>query len=85
MNPLSLIPNKVRAALYLIYGIGAAVLIYTETKGLTGDAEMTLWLALGAVVNVTAASNVSTGPTVNAVQSPVVEEYVGDHRAPLEG
>lgn len=85
MNPLSLIPKNLRVVFYIIYGVGAAVLLYTETKGWTGQAEKDLWLGLGAAVGIVSASNVNTGPTVNATQTAVVEEYVGDHRAPLEG
>lgn len=91
MNPLSLIPEKVRLALYVLYGIGAAILLYTENKGWTGQAEKDLWLGLGAVFGVAAASNVAMGNRIpNATILPgyiedgrVADDYEGEHRAPL--
>lgn len=74
MNPLSLIPNKVRMALYLIYAIGVVVLTYTKTRGWTGDAEHALWLGLGAVFGVAAASNVPIG-----AQTPNSHYFGEDH------
>ena len=44
---------------YVLYAVGAPVLIYTKAKGWTGDDEYNLYLALGAAFGITAAANVS--------------------------
>ena len=58
MNPTRKIPPKGRIALYLVYGIAGPVLTYTQAKGWTGSDELNLWVGLGAVFGLTAASNV---------------------------
>lgn len=73
MNPLSKIPDGLRLALYALYAVAGPVLIYTASRGWTGESEYALWVGIGSALTLTAASNVSTGPTVN--------EYVGEHRA----
>ena len=45
------IPPRIRLAIYLVSGIGSAVVAYLVAKGIAGDAEVTLWAALVAVVN----------------------------------
>lgn len=50
---------RVRFVGYVLYAIGAPVLIYTEAKGWTGQDEYRLYLGLGAALGVTAAANVS--------------------------
>lgn len=57
MNPFEAIPPKVRAALYLVYGIGSLVATYLAGKGVIGTDELTLWSGLGVLLGLTAASN----------------------------
>ena len=54
------IPPRVRLGIYLVSGIGSAVVAYLVAKGLAGDAEVTLWAALVAVVNGMSAAYVPT-------------------------
>ena len=54
------IPPRVRLAIYLATGIGSAVVAYLAVKGYAGDAEVTLWAALVAVVNGMSAAYVPT-------------------------
>lgn len=54
------LPPKVRLAIYLVTGIGGLVVTYLSVKNYIGDAEVTLWLGLTALVNGLAASNVNT-------------------------
>lgn len=79
MNPLSLIPNKVRMAMYLVYALGVVVLAYTEAQGWTGEAEKNLWLGIGAVLNVAAASNVPIGSNTpnfsGGFAQPIQQDY----------
>lgn len=63
MNPLQHIPEGARRALYLLYAALGPVLIYTGSKGWTGDAEYQLWIGFGVAWSLTAASNVNTGGT----------------------
>ena len=44
---------------YVLYALGAPVLVYTEAKGWTGQDEYRLYLGLGAAFGITAAANVS--------------------------
>ena len=73
MNPLSRIPENVRLAVYALYAILGPVLIYTASRGWTGEGEYQLYVGIGSALTLTAASNVSTGPTMNAA-------YVGRRR-----
>ena len=50
---------RVRFVGYVLYAVGAPVLIYTESKGWTGQDEYRLYLGLGAAFGITAAANVS--------------------------
>lgn len=54
------IPPRVRLGIYLASGIGSAVVAYLVAKGVAGDAEVTLWAALVAVVNGMSAAYVPT-------------------------
>lgn len=54
------IPPRIRLAIYLVTGIGSAVVAYLVAKGIAGDAEVTLWAALVAVVNGMSAAYVPT-------------------------
>jgi len=58
MNVLEKIPAKVRLGLYLAYAVVGPVLIYTASKGWTGEAEYALYVGLGAALGLTAAANV---------------------------
>ena len=58
MNPLQAIPASWRFALYVIYGVAGPVLIWTSSRGWTGEAEYALWIGLGSVFGFTAAANV---------------------------
>lgn len=62
MNPLSKIPAQWRAVLYIAYAVVGPLLVYTSTKGWTGEAEYALWVGLGAVFGLTAAANVGKRP-----------------------
>lgn len=59
MNPLQQIPDGLRLALYLLYALAGPLLIYTRSRGWTGDAEVTLWVGVGTALGLTAASNVN--------------------------
>lgn len=50
---------RLRFAAYVLYAAGAPVLVYTQSKGWTGDAELNLYVGLGAAFGITAAANVS--------------------------
>lgn len=67
MNPLTSIPANVRLALYVLYALLGPVLIYTASRGWTGEAEYALYVGVGTALGLTAASN--------------TREYVGEHRA----
>lgn len=54
------IPPRVRLGIYLVSGVGSAVVAYLVAKGIAGDAEVTLWAALVAVVNGMSAAYVPT-------------------------
>lgn len=75
-NPLSLIPAPARIAAYLVYAVGGVLLTYLESRGVVGAAELTAWAGLGAVLGVTAASNVDVGTP---------GEYVPEHTEPIPG
>lgn len=62
MNPLTAIPAGVRRWLYLAYALAGPLLIWTAAHGWTGDAEYSLWIAVGTALGLTAASNVTTTP-----------------------
>lgn len=62
---------QIRLAIYVVTGVGAAVVAYLATKGIIGDAEVGLWAALVAVVNGMAALNTDTSkPTGGAHSEP---------------
>ena len=58
--PIIQLPPKVRLAIYLVSGLGSAVVAYLVAKNYIGDAEVTLWAAVVAVVNGLSAANVPT-------------------------
>ena len=60
MNLLQSIPARVRIALYLVYAVAGPVLIYTASRGWTGEAEYALYVGLGTALGLTAAANVGT-------------------------
>lgn len=60
MNPLQKLPDNLRVALYVIYALAGPLLVYTASKGWTGDAEYALWVGVGTAIGLTAASNVNT-------------------------
>lgn len=60
MNPLQMIPARVRTWLYVTWAVLGPVLIWTQSHGWTGDAENVLWMGLGTALGLTAASNVRT-------------------------
>ena len=62
MNPLTRIPDSVRFAMYLVYGIGWPVMQYLKTRGIIGQDEVDLFNAIGVFVGATAASNMGTKP-----------------------
>lgn len=49
---------RVRLVLYIVSGIGSAIVAYLAVKNIVGDAEVALWTALVGVVNGIAAANV---------------------------
>lgn len=61
MPTISLNPT-VRFALYILAAIGSAVAAYLFAKGIVGDAELSLWAAIVAIVNGIAAANTNTTP-----------------------
>lgn len=58
MNVLERIPPNVRVALYVLYAVLGPVLIYTASKGWTGESEYALWVGVGTAFGLTAAANV---------------------------
>ena len=60
MNPLTKIPATARLVIYVVYALAGPVLVYTASKGWTGDAEYALWVGLGTALGLTAASNINT-------------------------
>ena len=60
-NPLTLIPPRLRQAIYLAYLIGGIGVTYAAAKGYAGEAEIAAWSAFGALIGATAASNVAVG------------------------
>jgi len=59
MNPLERIPPGVRLALYVAYAVCGPVLIYTASRGWTGEAEYALYVGVGTAFGLTAAANVA--------------------------
>lgn len=57
------VPYKIRAALYIITGVGTPIVAYLLAKGYIGTLEVTLWSAEVAVVSGLAAFN--TEPKAN--------------------
>ena len=58
-NPLAQIPAKVRATLYIVYGVGSIVLTYLAARGIVGSPEVAAWTGLGAFFGFTAVSNLN--------------------------
>lgn len=61
-NPLEAVPEKFRLALYSLYAVAGPVLIYLGSQDITGEAEYALYVGIGTVFGITAASNTRTGP-----------------------
>lgn len=61
MNVLERIPSNVRLALYVLYAILGPVLIYTASRGWTGESEYALYVGIGTAFGLTAAANVDAG------------------------
>lgn len=57
-NPLSKIPARARQALYIVYAVAGPLLVYTASRGWTGDAEYALYVGIGTALGLTAASNI---------------------------
>lgn len=53
------LPNKVRAALYVLTALGTPIVAYLFAKGFIGEIEVALWAAEVTAVNAMAALNVS--------------------------
>lgn len=51
--------SQVRAALYVLTGLGTPLVAYLAAKGIVGDLEVSLWSAEVTVVSALAALNVS--------------------------
>lgn len=60
INPLQLLPTLWRTILYVGYAVFGPVLIYTASKGWTGEAEYALYVGVGTALGLVAAANVST-------------------------
>lgn len=59
MPTISLSPT-VRFVLYILAALGSAVAAYLFAKGLVGDAELSLWASIVAIINGIAAANTNT-------------------------
>lgn len=53
------LPDKWRAAIYIVTSLGSPVIAYLFAKGILGELEVGLWSALVTAVNAMAALNVS--------------------------
>jgi hypothetical protein len=62
MPPLNL-SAKARLVVYIVTGVGSALVAYLVAKDIIGDAEVTLWAAIAALVNGLAALNTSDRST----------------------
>lgn len=58
-NPLTLLPALWRTVLYVAYALLGPVLIYTASRGWTGEAEYALYVGVGTAFGLVAASNVT--------------------------
>jgi hypothetical protein len=52
------LPNKVRAALYVLTAIGTPIITYLFAKDIIGELELALWGAEVTVITVMASLNV---------------------------
>jgi hypothetical protein len=62
MPPLNL-SARVRLVVYVVTGVGSALVAYLVAKDVIGDAEVTLWAAIAALVNGLAALNTTDRST----------------------
>jgi hypothetical protein len=62
MPPLNL-SARVRLVVYIVTGVGSALVAYLVAKDVIGDAEVTLWAAIAALVNGLAALNTTDRST----------------------
>ncbi len=51
------LPDKVRAAIYVVLGIGGIVMVYLSSIGVVGQNELTAWAGLSSFVGGLAALN----------------------------
>jgi hypothetical protein len=54
------LPPKVRFIIYVLVGVGGIIVTYLSTRGVIGEAELTAWSALSALVGGLAAFNTDT-------------------------
>jgi hypothetical protein len=80
-NPLAVIPEGARKILYLVYALVGPLLLWTQSKGWTGEDEYKLWIGLGTAVGLVALSNTPASPTPRGVQNVVI---VPDQQLPPE-
>jgi hypothetical protein len=81
-NPLAVIPEGARKILYLVYALAGPLLVWSQSKGWTGDAEYSLWIGLGTAVGLVALSNTPATPSPRVAQNVVI---VPDKALPPEG
>jgi hypothetical protein len=73
MNPLTILPANVRRVVYVVYAALGPVLTWTQAKGWTGEAEITLWVGLGTALGLVAAANTVNPTAVEDHDSPTGE------------
>jgi hypothetical protein len=69
MPTISLNPT-IRFALYIIAALGSAVAAYLFAKGVVGDAELSLWASIVAIINGIAAANTNNGRILGKAVAP---------------
>ena len=72
---------RARLAVYVVTGVMSAVVAYLVSKDIIGDAEVTLWAAIAALVNGLAALNTPTELSAGKRRKMAVEqaERNGEH------
>ncbi|MEO5745790.1 MAG: hypothetical protein ABIQ53_14535 [Terracoccus sp.] len=73
MNPLTALPATARRWLYLVYAVVGPVLVWTASRGWTGESEYGLWVGLGTALGLVAASNTTNPTAVKDDESPTGE------------
>ncbi len=74
-NPLSMLPALWRTVLYVAYALLGPVLIYTASKGWTGESEYALYVGVGVALGLVAASNVTLNPKADDTYDLMPTEY----------